>query len=205
MRQVAPRRATPRALTPSWPRPAPADAPCRAMAQSVCRHASRPNNSPAGNDWPDLLHRRQESPAKMPDAPHKCKWQRSRQKNVLPGQALRVRLRVQLQQGHPSHSARRRRQIPAGEKYIVLPCCCILLLYKAGELRAQVFEFICLTWVELRGFEPRTSCMPSAGSTSTAVRLCRSPSQEVRARPVKSAPVAVLSCCTGQPARSGSQ
>ena len=59
--------------------------------------------------------------------------------------------------------------------------------------------------VELRGFEPRTSCMPSAGSTSTAVRLRRSPSQEVRTSPVKSAPVAVLSCCTGQPARSGSQ
>ncbi len=50
--------------------------------------------------------------------------------------------------------------------------------------------------VELRGFEPRTSCMPSAGSASTAVRLCRSPSQSVRISPVRSAPVAVLRCCT---------
>jgi hypothetical protein len=52
--------------------------------------------------------------------------------------------------------------------------------------------------VELRGFEPRTSCMPSAGSTSTAVHLCRSPSQAVRISPPGSRPVAVLSCCTGQ-------
>jgi hypothetical protein len=29
-----------------------------------------------------------------------------------------------------------------------------LLLYQAPELRAQDFEFIYLTWVELRGFEP---------------------------------------------------
>jgi hypothetical protein len=78
----------------------------------------------------------------------------------------------------------------------VLPCCCILLLYQARELWAQDFEFICLTWVELRGFEPLTSCMPSTGSTSTAVRLCRSLSQGVRTNPAKSAPVAVLSRCT---------
>ena len=43
---------------------------------------------------------------------------------------------------------------------MVLLRCCILLLYQAPELRTQDFEFICLTWVELRGFEPRTSCMP---------------------------------------------
>ena len=53
--------------------------------------------------------------------------------------------------------------------------------------------------VELRGFEPLTSCMPSVGSASTAVRLCRSPSQGVRTSPVRSAPVAVLSRCTSQP------
>jgi hypothetical protein len=84
------------------------------------------------------------------------------------------------------------------DRHIVLLRCCILLLYKASELRAQGFEFISLTWVELRGFEPRTSCMPSAGSTSTAVHLCRSPSQAVRISPPGSRPVAVLSCCTGQ-------
>jgi hypothetical protein len=55
--------------------------------------------------------------------------------------------------------------------------------------------------VELRGFEPRTSCMPSSGRTSTAVHLCRSPSQDVPARPPESRPVAVLSCCTALPTR----
>jgi len=50
------------------------------------------------------------------------------------------------------------------ETDIVLPRCCILLLYQARELWAQDFEFIYLTWVELRGFEPRTSCMPCDGS-----------------------------------------
>jgi len=33
--------------------------------------------------------------------------------------------------------------------------------------------------VELWGFEPQTSCMPSSGRTSTAVHPCRSPSQGV--------------------------
>src|SRR6516165_5792516 len=80
----------------------------------------------------------------------------------------------------------------------VLLCCCIFLLYQACELWAQDFEFICLNWVELRGFEPLTSCMPSAGSTSTQVRLCRSPSRNVYTSPARSAPVAVLSRCTGQ-------
>ena len=65
------------------------------------------------------------------------------------------------------------------------------------------------TLMGLRAGEARSGLaalmMPSAGSTSTAVHLCRSPSQRVRTSPVRSAPVAVLSCCTGQPARSGSQ
>jgi len=100
---------------------------------------------------------------------------------------------------------RRGGQILAVDRYIMLLRCCILLLYQARELWAQDFEFIFLNWVELRGFEPLTSCMPSAGSTSTAVRLCRSPSQSVRVSPARSALVAVLSCCTGQPARPGSQ
>jgi len=50
--------------------------------------------------------------------------------------------------------------------------------------------------VELSGLEPLTSCMPSGGSTSTRVSLCRSPSSPVPARPPPSTCVAVLSCCT---------
>jgi hypothetical protein len=46
--------------------------------------------------------------------------------------------------------------------------------------------------VELRGFDPRTSCMPSAGSTSTHVHLRRSPSWNVHPRPYRSGPVAAL-------------
>src|ERR1017187_8774258 len=70
--------------------------------------------------------------------------------------------------------------------------------------------------VELRGLEPRTSCMPSTGSTSTAVHRRRPPSCGVRTsppgiqpgcgtfalyspeRPPASAPVAVLSWLPGE-------
>jgi hypothetical protein len=65
MRQVAP---LPRLHT-ELPRPPPVGAPCCAMSQHVCRHASRKNNSPAGHGWPDPLCRRQESPAKRRHAP----------------------------------------------------------------------------------------------------------------------------------------
>ncbi len=85
------------------------------------------------------------------------------------------------------------------DRHIVLLRCCILLLYQARELWAQDFEFICLNWVELRGFEPLTSCMPSAGSTSTAVRLCWSPSSHVRTGPYGSGPVADFPRCTNRP------
>jgi hypothetical protein len=54
------------------------------------------------------------------------------------------------------------------DRYIVLLRCCILLLYRAGELWAQDFEFSFLTWVELRGFEPLTSCMPCNKSNAPA-------------------------------------
>ena len=74
--------------------------------------------------------------------------------------------------------------------------CCTLLLYEALEPRGQIFELWSMTWVELWGFEPQTSCMPYSGNTSTAVHLCRSPSQDVRISPPESRPVAVLSCCT---------
>jgi hypothetical protein len=60
------------------------------------------------------------------------------------------------------------------------------------------FRKLRLTWVELWGFEPQTSCMPYSGTTSTAVHLCRSPSQDVRINPPESRPVAVLSCCAPQ-------
>jgi hypothetical protein len=156
--------------------------------------------------WPDPLRRRQESPAQTRNAPAPVQSV----KGVGEGtfflvRTLRVRLGVRFQRAVPPAPPGAGARSRLAKRDIVLLRCCILLLYKALGLWAQDFEFICLTWVELRGFEPLTSCMPSAGSTSTAVRLCRSPSQEVRARPVRSAPVAVLSCCTGQPARSGSQ
>ena len=35
-----------------------------------------------------------------------------------------------------------------------------LLLYQAPELWGSRFRIISLTWVELWGFEPQTSCMP---------------------------------------------
>jgi hypothetical protein len=50
--------------------------------------------------------------------------------------------------------------------------------------------------VELRGFEPLTSCMPSAGRQSTHVYRRRSPSRSVCASPARSALVAVLPRCT---------
>jgi len=55
---------------------------------------------------------------------------------------------------------------------------------------------VSLTWVELSGLEPLTSCMPSGGSTSTHVHPCRSPSSRVPASPPASGWVAVLPCCT---------
>jgi len=73
--------------------------------------------------------------------------------------------------------------------------------HKGGSHRFSV-RIPRLSCVELRGFEPRTSCMPPSGRTSTAVHTCRSPSQDVRTSPPESRPVAVLSCCTAQPVRN---
>jgi hypothetical protein len=67
---------------------------------------------------------------------------------------------------------------------------------QAGTLIRSVFENLLLTWVELSGLEPLTSCMPSGGSTSTRVHPRRSPSSPVPARPPLSMYVAVLPCCT---------
>ncbi len=154
----------------------------------------------------DPLRQRQESPAKSaPRTGTSAGVKGVGKRNVLPGQGAPDPSWRAASAGHASSPAWCRSPLPASGQAHCAAALLYLLLYQTLELRTQDFEFISLTWVELRGFEPRTSCMPSAGSTSTAVRLCRSPSQEVRARRVKSAPVAVLSCCTGQPARSGSQ
>jgi len=56
--------------------------------------------------------------------------------------------------------------------------------------------------VELWGFEPQTSCMPSAGNPSTGVHHRRSPSRSMHSSPPKSGQVAVLPCCTPPPVRS---
>jgi hypothetical protein len=46
------------------------------------------------------------------------------------------------------------------------------------------------------GLEPVTPCVQTEGSTSTGIHPHRSPSRDVPASPPRSAPVAVLSCCT---------
>jgi hypothetical protein len=77
--------------------------------------------------------------------------------------ALRDRLGLRLQQAMPAGPPGAGASPRLADRYIVLLRCCILLLYQALRLWAQDFEFICLTWVELRGFEPLTSCMPCDG------------------------------------------
>ena len=206
MRRIAPQRA---AAVP-WHRPGRArrtlprrrlGLPAGMLLSSIVR-----SGRSARHDQPDLLRRLQESPAKTRHVPVPSAGVKGVGKGTsFLVRALRIRLSARLQQVMPATPPCAGADSWLAERDIVPLRCCILLLYKARELWAQDFEFISLTWVELRGFEPLTSCMPSAGSTSTAVRLCRSPSQEVRTRPVKSAPVAVLSCCTGQPARPGPQ
>ena len=74
--------------------------------------------------------------------------------------AVRVRLGGALA-GRASSSARCRGPTSRlTDRGIVLLRCCILLLYQALGSWAHDFEFISLTWVELMGFEPLTSCMP---------------------------------------------
>ena len=50
--------------------------------------------------------------------------------------------------------------------------------------------------VELGGLEPPTPCLQTTGTTSTGIHSRRSPSPDVRPGPLRSRPVAVLSCCT---------
>jgi hypothetical protein len=74
--------------------------------------------------------------------------------------ALRIRLGGRLQQVMPAAPPGAGASSRLVDRHIVPLRCCILLLYQSLELWAQDFEFIYLTWLELRGFEPRTSCMP---------------------------------------------
>jgi hypothetical protein len=68
--------------------------------------------------------------------------------------------------------------------------------YPAPENTRVYIRIVSVNCVELWGFEPQTSCMPSSGNPSTRVSLCRSPSRRVHPGPPASRPVAVLSCCT---------
>src|SRR6266567_308244 len=82
-------------------------------------------------------------------------WRRGAERwHVLPGQARTwTVLMLWLQPGWTGS--------PSGLR-VVLACsgCGALLLYTVIS-RAQVFEINTLTCVELWGFEPQTSCMPS--------------------------------------------
>ena len=158
-RQVAPRRA----VSASCHRAGAPGAP-------VLRHRRSP---PAGRtaarrkqSWPDPLRRRQESPAKGTTQPHQCKGQRGGKGTFFLVRAFWVRLGIRLQQVMPASPPCAGTRSQPADRHIVPLRCCILLLYKARERWAQDFEFIYLTWVELRGFEPRTSCMPCKRSTN---------------------------------------
>jgi hypothetical protein len=114
---------------------------------------------------------------------HQCKCQRSGQRNVLPGRGAGSVLACGFS-GPCQQPAGAGASFRPVEKHIVQLRCCILLLYQAGELWAQDFEFICLTWVELRGFEPRTSCMPCKSGQWLGVAACGSTSSFRRSMPL---------------------
>ena len=82
---------------------------------------------------PDLLHTRQESPAKTRYRTEPVQVAKAGERNVLPGQALRIRADGRLQQVMPAAPPGYRSQIPAADMAIVLLRCCILLLYKPCE------------------------------------------------------------------------
>ena len=186
LRRIAPRRTALAPCTgPGAPGANPAHDPHRLSPLIACPLAE--------SGRPDTLRRRQESPAKRRHEPHQCKCPRSGE-----GMSFLVRgapspSQCAVSADYASSPARRRSQLRPVDRHNVLLRCCILVLYNALELWAQDFEFISLTWVELRGFEPRTSCMPSAGSTSTAVRL--SPQVTVPERAHQSVQIRT-GCCT---------
>ena len=72
--------------------------------------------------------------------------------------------------------------------------CCTLLLYEVLEPSDQDFDFASMTWVELWGFEPQTSCMPYKLRPSPHVAVCRpawsSPAASVAVRGLASPGVA---------------
>ena len=160
------------------------------------------------HDWPDPLHGRKKARAHaschpVPMVPVHCHpaRRRTRKSLVLPGQAHSTLISCSARSRPGCRLHPRGRQIRTGVRCFSQR----RLLYFAavpgpGFLRSG-FRIMLLTCVELWGFEPQTSCMPCRGNTSTAVHLCRSPSQDVRISPLESRPVAVLSRCTDRPAQ----
>ena len=137
-----------RAFTPSWPRPPPVGAPCCAMSQHVCRHASRKNNSPAGHGWPDpVVQAARVTRQKTPRTGASASVKGSGKGTFFLVRSPRVRLGVRLQRAVPAAPPGAGASPRLVDRHIVLLRCCILLLYQGLELRAQDFEFISLTWV----------------------------------------------------------
>jgi hypothetical protein len=144
--KLRPARRT-RALTPSWPRPAPVGAPCCAHG-AVRLQACEAGTTTARSGMAGLMCCTG-GKSHGPNAPRtgtSASVKGVGRRNVLPGQdALSPSWRA-ASAGRASSSAWCRSQIPAADRDIVLLRCCILLLYKALERLAQDFEFIYLTW-----------------------------------------------------------
>ena len=181
MRRIAPQRA---AAVP-WHRPGRArrtlprrrlGLPAGMLLSSIVR-----SGRSARHDQPDLLRRLQESPAKTRHVPVPSAGVKGVGKGTsFLVRALRIRLSARLQQVMPATPPCAGAGSWLAERDIVPLRCCILLLYKARELWAQDFEFISLTWVELRGFEPLTSCMPCKSGNRLA-RAAVAPTCELSA------------------------
>jgi len=151
------------------------------------------------HDWPDPLHGRnrhvQMGPAGL------CRWsgtsvtRRSAPQQVEPHFAWSGKLcgHLRLSRGRPG---RRRhpheRQIRTGVRWFSSRLLPYFAAVRGPGPLGSGFRIMLLTWVELWGFEPQTSCMPYSANTSTAVHLCRSPSQGVRTSP----PESRGGCCT---------
>jgi hypothetical protein len=189
-RQVAPRRAV--------------SAPCHragAPGAPMLRHRRSPpaDRTTARESRAGLTHcdGGKSHPPKGTTQPHQCKGQRSGKGTLFLVRALWVRLGIRLQQVMPAIPPCAGTRSQPTDRHIVPLRCCILLLYKARELWAQDFEFISLIWVELRGFEPRTSCMPFLAEPSGGVEVGRGLALQsglaVRLRPAASEAVCVRS------------
>ena len=127
--------------------------PCHragAPGAPMLRHRRSP---PAGRtaarrkqSWPDPLRRRQESPAKRHHTTAPVQRSERWGRNVFLVRAFWVRLGIRLQQVMPAIPPCAGTRSQPTDRHIVPLRCCILLLYKARELGAQDFEFICLNW-----------------------------------------------------------